>query len=132
VTAERAAVSAATVAERLDEVRARIAQAGGDPAVVRVVAVTKGFGADAVAAAGAAGLVDVGENYAQELLSKWHPGPVWHFLGAVQRNKVGALAAKVAVWQSTRAARRARVAAAGRTPRRSWSGLGAPAWTCGD
>jgi uncharacterized pyridoxal phosphate-containing UPF0001 family protein len=82
-------------------VRRRITSAGGDPAVVRVLAVTKGFGPAAVLAALGAGLNDIGENYAQELLTK-APGPEgarWHFLGAVQRNKVRALAPLVDVWQ---------------------------------
>jgi PLP dependent protein len=68
---------------------------------VRILAVTKGFGPDAVAAARAAGLTELGENYATELRAK-APGPEgtrWHFLGAVQRNKVPALAPLVAVWQ---------------------------------
>ena len=44
---------------------------GGDPARSRLVAVTKGFGADAVAAAARRpGCADVGENYAQELVAK--------------------------------------------------------------
>ncbi|MGH9087650.1 MAG: YggS family pyridoxal phosphate enzyme [Acidimicrobiales bacterium] len=86
-------------------VRARIAAAGGDPGTVRVVAVTKGFGPDVARATVAAGLLDVGENYAQELLAKavgWDtvPAPRWHFLGAVQRNKVPALAPVVDCWQS--------------------------------
>ena len=91
----------AHVAERLAIVRQRIAHAGGDPDAVRVIAVTKGFGPDAVAAARAAGLTDQGENYASELRAK-APGPTgtsWHFLGAVQRNKVRALAPLVDVWQ---------------------------------
>lgn len=90
------------VAERVEQVRRRIADAGGDPERVTIVAVTKGFGADAVSAAAGAGLFDVGENYAQELLSKAAEveAPVrWHFLGAVQRNKVSRLAPHVAVWQ---------------------------------
>jgi hypothetical protein len=69
---------------------------------VQVLAVTKGFGPDAVAAAGASGLHDVGENYAAELRDK-APGPDgtrWHFLGAVQRNKIPSLAPLVDVWQS--------------------------------
>lgn len=97
----------AEVAARLTEVRRRIEAAGGDPAAVRVVAVTKGLGAGAVQAAVAAGLGDVGENYAQELLAKHRqvrpaPGPLprWHFLGAVQRNKVRQLAPVVDCWQS--------------------------------
>ena len=67
-----------------------------------MVAVTKGFGPEAVAAARDAGVTEIGENYSQELLGK-APGPVgtiWHFLGAVQRNKVPSLAPVVDVWQS--------------------------------
>jgi PLP dependent protein len=82
-------------------VHRRIARAGGDPATVRVIAVTKGFGADAVVGARAAGLSDVGENYAAELVQKapGPPGTHWHYLGAVQRNKVRSLAPLVDVWQ---------------------------------
>ena len=90
------------VSARLAVVRQRIAQAGGDPERVRIIAVTKGFGPEAVRAAHAVGLTDIGENYAAELESK-APGPAgtsWHFLGAVQRNKVPSLAPVVALWQS--------------------------------
>lgn len=93
--------SAEAVAERLGDVRRRVERQGGDPDGIRIVAVTKGFGADAVAAARAAGLADVGENYAQELLSKAPgspPGTSWHFLGPVQRNKVAKLAPVVSTW----------------------------------
>jgi PLP dependent protein len=91
----------AEVAARLAVVRNRIAGAGGDPEAVRVIAVTKGFGSEAVQAARAAGLEDVGENYAAEMLAKapGPPGTRWHFLGAVQRNKVRGLAPLVGVWQ---------------------------------
>jgi pyridoxal phosphate enzyme (YggS family) len=91
------------VADRLAEVRRRIEGAGGDPKRVRIVAVTKGFGPDAVEAAVAAGLFDLGENYAQELAAKAPGAPAkvrWHFLGRVQRNKVKALAPRVSCWQS--------------------------------
>ena len=53
----------------LAAVRERIAAAGGDRSV-EIVAVTKGFGPDAVAAAAAAGCRAIGENYAQELATK--------------------------------------------------------------
>jgi uncharacterized pyridoxal phosphate-containing UPF0001 family protein len=82
-------------------VRLRIANAGGDPDAVRILAVTKSFGPEAVVAARQAGLTDLGENYAAELRQK-APGPDgtrWHFLGAVQRNKVRDLAPLVDVWQ---------------------------------
>lgn len=96
------------VVARLSAVRRRIESAGGDLAAVRVVAVTKGFGPEAVAAATEAGLSDVGENYAQELVAKAaavRPSPTertplrWHFLGTVQRNKVRSLAPLVDCWQ---------------------------------
>ena len=89
------------VAARLADVRARISRAGGDPERVKVLAVTKGFGPEAVVAARAAGLTAIGENYASELLAKapGPPGTQWHFLGAVQRNKVRVLAPLVEVWQ---------------------------------
>ncbi len=98
-------IDTVVVAERLSTVRDRIAAAGGSTDDIVVVAVTKGFGPDAVAAAGAAGLTDVGENYAQELAGKWEAsggvigGRHWHFLGRVQRNKVRAIAPAVELWQ---------------------------------
>jgi hypothetical protein len=92
---------------RLAQVRARIASAGGDPARVTLLAVTKGFGADVVRAAVAAGLTDVGESYVQELEAKADelaadegPVPTWHFVGGLQRNKVRKAAPHVAVWHS--------------------------------
>ena len=91
----------AAVAGRLEQVRTRIRAAGADPDALRIVAVTKGFGPQAVSAAVAAGLADVGENYAQELLAKapsCPPGVRWHFLGTVQRNKVRRLAPIVDTW----------------------------------
>ena len=91
------------LADRLAVVRQRIAATGRAPADVVVVAVTKGFGVDAVEAAAAAGLADVGENYAQELSEKWRAAPDderrWHFLGRVQRNKVRTIAPAVYLWQ---------------------------------
>ncbi len=71
------------------------------------MAVTKGHGLDAVRVALALGLTAIGENYAGELLEKStqlgpavSPAPSWHFLGAVQRNKVKRLAPVVSCWQS--------------------------------
>jgi pyridoxal phosphate enzyme (YggS family) len=99
-------VDADLVAERLARVRERIASAGVDPDALRVVAVTKGFGADAVRAAAAVGIADIGENYAPELLAKAaevgvrEPPLRWHAIGRMQRNKVRKLAGVVALWQS--------------------------------
>lgn len=89
------------VRERLLRVSQRIEAAGGRDHV-RVVAMTKGYGVDAVVAASAVGLDDVGENYADELLAKYtDSGPArcrWHFLGRLQRNKVARLAGVVDIW----------------------------------
>ncbi|HMK98111.1 MAG TPA: YggS family pyridoxal phosphate-dependent enzyme [Acidimicrobiales bacterium] len=89
------------LAERLAGIRARIGRACRQP--VRIVAVTKGFGPEAVEAAAQAGLEDFGENYAQELLAKVAAAPPtarWHFLGALQRNKIARLAPHVYLWHS--------------------------------
>ena len=105
------ALTAADVAERLGVVWERIASAGASADDVRVVAVTKGQGPEAVEAALAAGLRDLGENYAQELVTKAEGAAKvvaahaltecrWHFLGHVQRNKVRLLAPAVALWQA--------------------------------
>src|SRR3954469_16360518 len=80
--------------DRLAEVRQRIGEAvrrGGRGQEVRIIAVTKTHGPDAVAAAWNAGLEDVGENRIQEALGKMAAGtpPVrWHLIGHLQRNKV--------------------------------------------
>jgi PLP dependent protein len=87
------------VVRRLAEVHDRIRAAGGHD--VEVLAVTKGFGADAVDAAVAAGCRAIGENYAQELLTKResldrHRDRLEvHFIGRLQSNKVRALAGVV-------------------------------------
>lgn len=89
------------VGERLAVVRERLRHAGGTD--VRVVAVTKAFGFDAVAAAAACGIRDIGESYAQEAVAKLagrHVVPTVHFIGGLQRNKVRKLAGIVDLWQS--------------------------------
>jgi hypothetical protein len=93
-----------STAERVAEVRARIAAAargaGRVPGAVTLVAVSKGFPAPAIAEVLAEGVADVGENRAQDLVAKAGEVavPVWHFLGAVQRNKIARLAPLVAWW----------------------------------
>lgn len=97
-----------TVQASLERVRADIADAGGDPDAIAVLAVTKGFGPDAPRAALAAGLTTLGENYAQELADKAaalaadraaRPAQ-WHFIGRLQSNKVRQVADLVDCWQS--------------------------------
>jgi len=80
------------VAANLAVVQARIAASGRALSSVRIVAVTKTFAANAVRAAAALGLTTMGENYVDELAEKRHATLDltlrWHFLGALQSNKI--------------------------------------------
>jgi PLP dependent protein len=83
-----------SIADAIESVRARIGvaarMAGRDPASVKLVAVSKTVPAERVREALAAGQLDLGENYAQELRDKAPllPGARWHYIGPLQRNKV--------------------------------------------
>jgi hypothetical protein len=91
-----AAVSGLDIAANLARVRERIAAAvlrrGPGPAVT-LIGVSKRQPVTALREALAAGLADLGENYAQELQAKQDAPelaglPVrWHFIGALQSNK---------------------------------------------
>ena len=90
--------------DRLAALEHRIVEAGGSVETTRVLAVTKTFGAEIARLAVNIGLVELGENYGQELAEK---GPAladlavqWHFIGALQRNKVKKIAPYVSVWQT--------------------------------
>jgi PLP dependent protein len=79
---------------RLAAVRDAVAQhqeVGGWSHRVRIVAVTKTHGPEAVRAALAAGLREVGENRVQEALQKQEAlldvSVEWHLVGTLQRNK---------------------------------------------
>jgi len=89
--------------DRLGLIRERVTRGGGTD--VKIVAVTKTWGAEALIAAHEVGCDGVGENYAQELLAKIvdvkaeHRLPV-HFIGQLQTNKVRQLLDVVDVWES--------------------------------
>lgn len=73
------------IAENVAAIRAEL------PPTVTLIAVSKTRPAAEVREALAAGQVDFGENYAQELRDKAEElgaGPRWHFIGSLQRNKV--------------------------------------------
>ncbi len=83
----------------IDEVEQRIAEAcrrsGRNREDVRLVAVSKKFPLAVILEANRLGLRDFGENYAQELRDKHREAGGgatdtlrWHFIGALQRNKV--------------------------------------------
>lgn len=72
---------------------------------VRIVAVAKGFPWAAVRSVIEAGCQLIGENYAQEVVSKYAPvaeseRPSIHFIGRLQSNKVAMLSPFIDTWQS--------------------------------
>ena len=85
------------IGEALAAVHGRVAaaarRAGRDPAGVEIVAVSKGVGADLVAAAAGAGQRVFGENRVQEAAEKLdtlasaRAGTRWHLVGHLQSNK---------------------------------------------
>jgi pyridoxal phosphate enzyme (YggS family) len=102
---ERLNTSAPTIARQIAQVRKHIAEAtlatGREPGSVRLLAVSKTFGADAVIEAVQAGQTTFGENYIQEgvekiqALRQWRAEPAqsgqaaleWHCIGPIQSNK---------------------------------------------
>jgi pyridoxal phosphate enzyme (YggS family) len=95
--------SPSDVAGRLAVVRERIAAAarlaGREPAEITLVGVGKTQPPDLLGAAWAAGLRDFGENYVQEWRGKADAladrDLRWHFIGALQSNKVKYLVGRV-------------------------------------
>jgi len=89
------------LAARLADVRDRIARAADrarrDPSRIRLVSVSKTFGAADVRAAALAGQVDFGENKVQEAQQKREETADlalrWHFIGHLQSNKAAKAAA---------------------------------------
>ena len=83
------AINLASIRQRIE---AAATGAGRDPSTVRLLAVSKNFGADAVRDAYAAGQRDFGENKVQEALQKIEATaelPIrWHLIGHLQSNKV--------------------------------------------
>ncbi|HYL54511.1 MAG TPA: YggS family pyridoxal phosphate-dependent enzyme [Gemmatimonadales bacterium] len=97
----------AALPERLAHVRAEIARrqaAASRTAPVTIVAVTKGWGVDAVEAALEAGVTDLGENRVQEALDKVDTPAgrraTWHLIGHLQRNKAKQVAGRFALVHS--------------------------------
>jgi len=83
------------IAENLKHLRERIAAKCAEfkrnPKEIKLVAVSKFFGLDAINEANQLGMTDFGENRAQELRDKYEllgEKVTWHFIGTLQRNKV--------------------------------------------
>jgi hypothetical protein len=111
------------VADNLARVRERVAAAvarrGPGPAVT-LIGVSKRQPAAAVRAALDAGLQDFGENYAQELRAKQEAPELsdrsarWHFIGALQTNKVKLVVGRALIHTVDRPALVAAIAARAR------------------
>lgn len=97
---------ASTIGERVAMLRARVdrvAEAAGRQAgAVTILGVTKTQPREAVLAAVAAGLSDIGENYVQEAREKYVdlPPVTRHYIGHVQTNKAKAIVGLFDVIQS--------------------------------
>ena len=83
------------IAENLARLREKIEESckrsGRKPDDVKLIAVSKYFGVDAIVEAKNCGLTDFGENRAQELTLKYEKlcdSVIWHFIGTLQKNKV--------------------------------------------
>lgn len=91
----------APIASNLQAIRARIERAahaaGRQAGAIELVAVSKTFPAGSIEQAHAAGQRAFGENFAQEAVAKitklGHLPLLWHFLGPIQSNKTGPIAA---------------------------------------
>jgi len=92
----------ASVANLRERVDAQSIAAQRAPGSVTILGVTKMQPREAVIAAVAAGLTDIGENYLQEARTKYVglPAVRTHFIGHVQTNKAKAIAALFDVVQS--------------------------------
>ena len=78
------------VRANLESVHERLAAAGRRPGEVQILAAVKYLPGEELAALGDGGITLVGENRAQDLLTKCeaHPGFTWDFIGALQSRKV--------------------------------------------
>jgi len=82
---------AETVRANLQRVRTEIAEAGRDPESVQILAAVKYVPVDELGVLAEAGLTMVGENRAQDLVSKAEAYPgifTWDFIGHLQSRKV--------------------------------------------
>lgn len=91
------------IAEAVASLREHLDGLGGRG--VEILAVSKGFPWSDVCAAMVAGLDTFGENYAQEIVTKYSAvppdeRPTLHFIGRLQSNKIALLAPFVTTWES--------------------------------
>ena len=74
-----------------ERITAKCVEFKRNPKEIKLIAVSKFFGLDAINEANRLGITDFGENKAQELRDKYEllgDKVTWHFIGTLQRNKV--------------------------------------------
>jgi pyridoxal phosphate enzyme (YggS family) len=83
------------IAENIQHLRERISakcfEFKRNSQEIKLIAVSKFFGVDAINEANSLGVTDFGENKAQELRDKYEilgDKVTWHFIGSLQKNKV--------------------------------------------
>jgi len=102
VTDPRTAEIAANLAKLRERIEAAARASDRDPAELTLVAVTKTFPVEDACRLVELGVADLGEARDQEARVKARalPGPRWHFVGRLQRNKAGSVASYAAVVHS--------------------------------
>ena len=81
---------AANLQSLRDKINEKCTACNREPEDIKLVAVSKFFGIDAIKEANGLGITDFGENKAQELRDKFDliaDKVTWHFIGTLQRNK---------------------------------------------
>lgn len=79
------------IARLKDSIEKKCSEIGRSSDEIKLIAVSKYFGVDAIIEANKFGIVDFGENRAQELILKFEKignKVIWHFIGTLQKNKV--------------------------------------------
>jgi pyridoxal phosphate enzyme (YggS family) len=81
---------AANLQSLRDRINEKCTACNREPEEIKLIAVSKFFGIDAIKEANSLGITDFGENKAQELRDKFDligDKVTWHFIGTLQRNK---------------------------------------------
>ena len=81
---------AANLQSLRDRIKEKCTACNREPEEIKLIAVSKFFGIDAIKEANSLGIKDFGENKAQELRDKFDligNKVTWHFIGTLQKNK---------------------------------------------
>ncbi len=103
-----------SIKENLEIINSKIADAasgsGKNPEDITLVGVSKRISNELIIEGIRSGLINLGENYAQEfrdkyeILNKDHDKVIWHFIGHLQKNKIKYVIGKIALFHSLNSA----------------------------